>query len=233
VQSATSTSLRLYHCPQARSFRPLWTLEELSLPYELVVLPFPPRVRAREYLAINPLGTVPAFFDGDLSMTESVAICEYLAARYGPTPLALDVADPEYGCYLNWLHFGEATLTTALAIVLRYGQLEPLDRRVPQVVEDYTRWFYGRFRAVEAALKERKYLCCGRFTLADISVGFALMTADNLGLRERMAPEIGAYRTRLVERPAHRRAVQAGRRAEASGGVIAVRPELSRAALRP
>jgi glutathione S-transferase len=215
-------AIRLYHCPIARSFRPLWTLEEMELGYELVVLPFPPRVHAREYLSINPLGTVPAFFDGPLRMTESVAICEYLAARYGPTPLALGVEEPEYGAYLNWLYFGEATLTFPLAIVLRYTRLEPVERQVQQVVEDYTRWFFGRFRAVEAALETRDYLCGSRFTLADISVALAILTADHLGLRERMSPAVQAYWQRLTSRPAYRRTVDAGVRAEASGGTLVV-----------
>src|SRR6195952_5321649 len=78
----------LYHCAAARSFRPLWTLEELGLPYDLRMLPFPPRVLAREYLALNPLGTIPLLVDGNTRMTESAAISQYLVTRYGPTPLA-------------------------------------------------------------------------------------------------------------------------------------------------
>ena len=66
--------LTLYHCHDARSFRPLWTLEEMGLPYELKMLPFPPRVAAPDYLSVNPLGTIPTFFDGEMRMTESVAI---------------------------------------------------------------------------------------------------------------------------------------------------------------
>jgi glutathione S-transferase len=76
--------LTLYHCHDARSFRPLWTLEEMGLPYELKMLPFPPRAAAPDYLAVNPLGTVPTFFDGNMRMTESAAICQYLVTRYGP-----------------------------------------------------------------------------------------------------------------------------------------------------
>lgn len=165
--------IRLYHCPGARSFRVLWTLEEMNLPYELTVLPFPPRVHAREYLAINPLGTVPTMFDGELRMTESVAICQYLAERYGPTSLRVPAEDSQYGPYLNWLLFGEATLTAPLAVVIRYTEVEPPERRLKQAVEDWTRFFLGRLRAVEAALETRELLCCGRLTLADISVGLA------------------------------------------------------------
>ena len=76
------TAMILYHCIGARSFRPLWTMEELELDYELRILPFPPRQRQPEYLSLNPLGTVPLFIDGALSMTESVAICQYLFAPW-------------------------------------------------------------------------------------------------------------------------------------------------------
>ena len=61
--------ITLYHCSAARSFRPLWMLEELGLAYELKMLPFPPRVFAKDYLAINPLGTIPYLIDGDTRMS--------------------------------------------------------------------------------------------------------------------------------------------------------------------
>ena len=77
-------TMTLYHCINARSFRVLWMLEELGLPYELKVLPFPPRSRDEQYLEVNPLGTIPAFLDGDVWMSESAAICQYLAARHSP-----------------------------------------------------------------------------------------------------------------------------------------------------
>ena len=75
--------IELFHCVAARSFRPLWLLEELGLPYRLHVLPFSPRVHQRSFLDINPLGTVPFLVDGETRMSESAAMCEYLAAKYG------------------------------------------------------------------------------------------------------------------------------------------------------
>ncbi len=81
--------ITLYHCDGARSFRPLWMLEEMGLPYELKMLPFPPRVFAKEYLAINPLGTIPFMVDGETKMTELSGICYYLGSKYGPTPLVV------------------------------------------------------------------------------------------------------------------------------------------------
>ena len=67
--------LNLHHCVSARSFRPLWMLEELQLPYQLHMLPFPPRAKARWFLDENPLGTVPLLVQGDVRMTESAAMC--------------------------------------------------------------------------------------------------------------------------------------------------------------
>ena len=109
--------ITLYHCMSARSFRPLWMLEELGLPYELRMLPFPPRVLARSYLDLNPLGTVPLMIDGRTRMTESAAICQYLCALSAPTSLQVEPAEDDYGAYLNYLHFGEATLTFPLPLL--------------------------------------------------------------------------------------------------------------------
>jgi glutathione S-transferase len=201
--------ITLYHCTAARSFRPLWTLEELGLSYELKMLPFPPRVFAKSYLALNPLGTIPLLLDGDVRMTESAAIAQYLVTRYGPTPLAVGTDEPDYGAYLNWLHFGEATLTFPQTLVLRYTRLEPEERRNPQVATDYAKWFLGRLRAVEAAMSAREALCGGRFTAADISVGYALLLAERIGLAKDFAPGVAAYWQRLQARDGFRRAVKA------------------------
>ena len=208
--------ITLFHCLDARSFRALWTLEELGLPYQLNMLPFPPRVLAKEYLALNPLGTIPLLLDGDTRMTESAAICQYLATRYGPTPLAVEPGDAAFGAYLNWLHFGESTLTFPQTIVLRYSQLEAQERRLPQVVADYAKWFLARLRAVEAALGGESFLCAGRFTVADISVGYACMLAENLGFASSFQRATGDYLKRLEQRDAFQRAKSAQQDAAAS-----------------
>jgi glutathione S-transferase len=172
------------------------------------MLPFPPRVLAREYLALNPLGTVPLLLDGDVRMTESAAIAQYLVTRYGPTPLAVGVGESDYGAFLNWLHFGEATLTFPQTLVLRYTELEPEARRNPQVAADYAKWFLGRLRGVEAAVAKSDTVCAGRFTAADISVGYALLLADSLGLSRDFGPAVTAYWQRLQMRDGFRRAIE-------------------------
>jgi glutathione S-transferase len=202
-------SMRLYHCEDARSFRPLWMLEELERPYELVMLPFPPRIHRRDYLQVNPLGTVPFFVHGDLTMTESSAVCHYLVDINAPTLLRVDAAEPDYGRYLNWLYFGEATLTFPQAIVLRYTSLEPLERRQPQVATDYAVWFKARLSAVERALADgRLHLCAERFTAADVSVGYALKLAARRGFDFDKLDHTRRYWHRLEQRDGYRRAMQ-------------------------
>lgn len=212
--------IKLYHCMSARSFRALWALEELGLDYELMMLPFPPRMFKKEYLGINPLGTIPAFFDGDTFMTESSAIAQYLAERYGQGKLNIPVDDARYGAYLNWLHFGEATLTFPQTLVLRYTRLEPEERRVSQVAEDYKKWFLGRLRGVEASLeKTSPWILGDTFTTADISVAYALMLAENLNMENEFGPNIRAYWERVQQRDAFKRALESQEEAATAQGI--------------
>lgn len=213
--------MTLYHCMSARSFRPLWMLEELNLAYELHMLPFPPRQLAKTFLDINPLGTVPAFADGGVLMTESAAICQYLAARHSPAGMNVGADEPDFARYLNYLHFGEATLTFPQTLVLRYGRFEPPERQQPQVAQGYAKWFLARLRTLEPYLAQHAYLCGGRFTAADVSVGYALFLAQFLGLTEQFTPAVMAYWERLRERPGFQRALQAQQRAALEQGVSA------------
>jgi glutathione S-transferase len=211
--------ITLYHCYDARSFRPLWTMEELGLDYELKMLPFPPRVLAKDYLQINPLGTIPTLVDGETKMTESAAMIEYLIARYGPGDIGVAPGDPAFGAYLNWLHHGEATLTFPQTIVLRYSRLEPPERRIPQAAEDYGKWFLARLRLADAAVSERTWLLGERFTGGDISVGYALLLARSLGLDERFTPAIKDYWARLQARDGFQRAKARQKREALAQGV--------------
>lgn len=168
-------------------------------------MPFPPRVHAREYVKENPLGTVPLFIDGETRMTESAAICQYLAARYGAGILDVPVNDAAYPAYLNFLHFGEATLTFPQTLILRYTHFETAERRQPQVAADYTKWFLARLRTLEKHLHQHEFLCGDRFTAADISVGYALLLAEHLGLGSQFSPAVAAYWQRLKGRPGFER----------------------------
>src|SRR6201989_1524871 len=177
------------------------------------MLPFPPRVFAKESLALNPLGTIPFMVDGETKMTESSGICHYLGIKHGPTPLMVGENEAAYGAFLNWMYFSDATLTFPQTLVLRYSRMEPEERRSPQVATDYAKWFFGRLRAVEAAMFGVEALCAGRFTAVDIVIGYALRLADTIGLAKDFGPNVAAYWGRLQEREAYQRAVAAERQA--------------------
>jgi glutathione S-transferase len=216
--------IKLWHSADARSFRPLWMLEEMQLPYELVLLPFPPRVRQPDYLEVNPLGTIPYFVDssgpripGAASdghiLTESSGILHWLAERHGPTPLAVGTHEPDFAAYVNFLFQSDATFTFPQTLVLRYRVLEPPERRLPQAADDYARWFLSRMRWVESRLADgregkgcREWLVAGRFTAADIAVGYACLLADNLGLEPNLGPHTRAWWARCQARDGYRRA---------------------------
>lgn len=215
--------ITLYHCADARSFRPLWALEELGLDYDLRMLPFPPRFLAREYLQENPLGTIPLLVDGETRMTESSAIVEYLSRKYGAgSGLAVEPDETGFGAWLNALHFGEATLTFPQTLVLRYTRLEPKERRQPQVAEDYAKWFLARLRGLEAIVSQAEFVAAGRFTAGDISVSYALLLACSLGMEDQFPPAVAAYWGRMQQREGFKAAKAAQLKASAEQGLTAV-----------
>lgn len=198
--------MRLYHCDNSRSFRALWALEEVGATYELISLRFPPRETCPDYLGVNPLGTVPFLVDGEVQMTESAAICQYLADRYGGGRLTIAPEDRRYGDYLNALHYGEATLTVPQAVYLRYALFEPEARRSRQVSEDYRAWFHHRLRWLDLILSRGPFVAGEDFTIADISTGYALMLARHFGLDDAISERQAEYYRTLIARPAWGRA---------------------------
>lgn len=190
----------LYHCGDARSLRCLWAAEETGFALDLRMLPFPPRVFAKDYKDINPLGTVPGWLEDGAVLTESAAICERIAAG---TVLEVRPDEPDHWPYRNWLHRSDATLTFPLTIVLRYTRLEPAERRPAQAVDDYAGFFAGRARSIEESLSDgREWLCAGRFTIADICVSYAAFLAQTLGLRDSLGEATQAWLDRCMARPA-------------------------------
>ena len=175
---------KLWHCHNARSLRPLWAMAEMGIDYELIELPFPPRVFQKDFLGTNVLGTVPYFEDGEISMTESSGILQYLVERQRLNgvsvqwDLGLKSSHPEFADYLNWLFHSDATLTFPQTIVMRYTRLEPEERKLPQAVEDYAKWFIARLRRLDAHIAKREFLCDNRFNVADIAIGYALYFGD-------------------------------------------------------
>lgn len=195
--------MKIYHAPRSRSLRVLWAAEELGVPYETAAASF-----ARpdpEFLAANPAGTLPAMVDGEVVMTESVAIMMYLASRHGPTPLAVEPGDRRYPDYLQFLLFGEASLAAPLNAVVGTKFMAPEDQKQNFTVDIITRSFHRRLGLVERQLQRGDYMAGDDFTLADISVGYALGLADMLELGD-VSDAIKAYAKRLTARPAYQRA---------------------------
>ncbi|MDC0392660.1 glutathione S-transferase family protein [Gammaproteobacteria bacterium] len=192
--------LKIYGTQNSRAMRPIWTAEEMGLEYELVMMPFPPRVFHKEYLEINMLGTVPYLTDGDIKMTESVAMAQYLVEKYGPTDLRVMPDEKDYPNYLNWLHHADATLTFPQTVVLRYKYQEP--GVADAAIEGYSRWFVSRLKLLESELENKTYLCSNRFTIADICVSYAINLADVLGIKEAFKPNITRWTSMLFEREA-------------------------------
>lgn len=205
----------LYTCARSRGLRATWAAKEAGVAIDLRILPFPPRFLAPEYMAINPLGTVPLLVDGDSRLSESCAIAHYLATRGGYTPLAIAPGERDYAEYCDYTYHADATITFPQTVYMRFCLFEK-DKGLQAAGEAYAKWFHKRLIKIEQRLEGREYLCADRFTVADICVGYALILAESVGLDEGVPQSLKDYRARLTARPAYIRAFEreeAGRKA--------------------
>lgn len=193
-----STMLTLYTNPRSRGRIARWMLEEVGQPYDTVVVPYGPPMKAPEYLALNPMGKVPTLVHGDTVVTETPAILAYLADAFPAAGLAPPLA--ERGAYYRWLFFAagpmEAAVTDqALGVKVEAKQQGFVGYGSAQLTED----------TLAAALAGRTFIAGDRFSAADLylcaKLDFAL-AFGNLPKR----PEFLAYCAAHAERPAKRRA---------------------------
>ncbi|MDG1948191.1 MAG: glutathione S-transferase family protein [SAR86 cluster bacterium] len=196
-------TIKIYSCAGSRGMRPIWTAEEMGLDYEVEMMPFPPRFLHKEFMDINILGTVPYMIDGEVHMTESVAMSQYMVDRYGPSDLKVNTNEDDYGNYLNWLSHSDATLTFPQTVFLRYTFQEI--GVADEAADGYKRWFIARLKLLEKSLNTREYLCSNRFTIADICVSYALFLAKSLGIDEAFKPNITRWTNMLFERDAFKK----------------------------
>ena len=197
--------IKIYSCNDSRGVRPMWTAEEMGLEYESVMMPFPPRFFHKEFMDVNILGTIPYLIDGEVEMTESVAMCQYLVDLHGPTDLKVTSNEQDYHHFLNWLAHSDATLTFPQTVVLRYSLQEV--GVADKAAEGYRRWFVSRLKLLEKSLDAREYLCSNRFTIADICVSYAIYLAKTLQIEEALKPNIKRWSDMLFERPGFQRAI--------------------------
>jgi glutathione S-transferase len=192
--------LTLYHAAPSRSSIVHWMLEELGQPYDIHLVSFKKGENMKpEYLAINPMGKVPALRHGDTVITEGAAICAYLADEFPQAKLNIPVGDPRRGVYLKWLFFGPSCVEPAI-----------MEKRFPRK-EDPPRAAlgFGEYETVvdvlaKAAGAASPYLMGQQFTAADVVIGSGIRWGTIFGLLPQR-PEFAAYSARLAERPALQR----------------------------
>jgi glutathione S-transferase/3-isopropylmalate dehydratase len=194
---------------EGRGFRVVWLLEEMGLPYRLRDVDLLAGVENdSEFLAINPSGFIPALRDGAVTMVESIAIMEYLLARYGPTPLAPDAQDTAFPAYQQFLHLGEAGLAASVFFVSGARNIAPEAERDNWSARHALRTFTSRLALVTRRLAQAPFMAGDSFTAADISVGYALeMARKNIAFALGEAEQ--AYVARLRERAGYQRALAA------------------------
>ena len=193
---------------EGRGFRVVWLLEEMRLTYKLRPVDLLAGVENdAEFLAINPAGFIPAIQDGDVTMVESIAIMEYLMARYGPTPLAPAPEDPAFPAYQQFLHLGEAGLAASIYFVNVSRNLAPEAQRQNWGAGKALEVFESRLGLVTRQLARSPYLAGDAFTAADISVTYALELAQRGG-SVALGEAEQAYVARTSGREAYKRAMQ-------------------------
>lgn len=190
-----------YTNPWSRGGIVHWMLEELGQPYRMVVIEYGPPMKSPEYLAINPMGKVPAIRHGNTVVTEAAAICAYLAETF---PEAGLLPTPEgRGDYYRWLFFTAGPLEMALSLKSANFTLS---------AEQQMQFSCGSCETAVDTLAQavagRRYIAGDSFTAADIYVGSHIGWGMQFGTLDRR-PEFEAYWNGLKDRPAHRRTEEA------------------------
>ena len=193
-----TASLRFFFHPQSRARMVRWMLEECDAQYESIPLEFGTTMKAAAYLAVNPMGKVPALQHGDTVITESGAILAYLADLFPEKKLAPPVGHPDRGTYYRWLFFVAGPVEAAMTAKSQ-GQLNA------QTTEQALRAGYGRFddvvRSLQLAVDGKRYVCGNHFTAADLYLSAYI----GWGMQEGslpVLPELKAYAEPLLQRPA-------------------------------
>jgi glutathione S-transferase len=196
------TDLTLFHIAPSRSSIVHWMLEELGQPYELRVLDYKRgENRGPDYLAINPMGKVPALRHGDVVITEAAAICCYLADAFPEAGLNVPLLDRRRGPYLKWLFFGPSCLEPAV--------VDRMFKRADEAPRTALGWgdFQTVMNVLADALRPGPYLLGEQFTAADVVIGSGLRWGMAVkAIPER--PEFVVYVGRLEQRPALKRAIE-------------------------
>ncbi len=191
--------MKLYWAPRSRSFTALWLMEETGQPYERVLTDITTGAqKTPEYLAINPMGKVPALGDGDATLAEAAAICAYVAERYPQAGLAPAPGDPTRAKYLYWLFFSPGCIEPAIVQLATRIEMNPVAAG----------WGEAQrvFDVLDAALSKGPWILGQTFSAADIVIGSGLNYAVRMFKMVPTRPSFDAYLDRCAARPAFQRA---------------------------
>ena len=195
-------SITFYTNPMSRGRIVRWMLEEIGHPYETVVLDYASGMKSPDYLAINPMGKVPAIRHGDTVVTEGAAICAYLADMFPDAGLAPPSGNERRGPYYRWLFFAAGPVEAAVT-AKSLGLLAPPDKK--------SMAGYGSFEdtidALETAVRDGPYICGDQFTAADVYVGSQIGWGMMFGTMDKR-PAFEEYFARISSRPAAVRAAE-------------------------
>ena len=195
--------MKLFWAPQTRSQRAIWMLEEAGVDYEMerIELSSPDRADSAEFLAASPMGKVPAIVDGDVLMSESAAICIYVADRYATGTLAPAADDAQRGKFLYWTMYTPAVVEPAMS------------EKFNNVEGNRYRSGWGDFDLMietwDSALEGKHWVLGDQFTAADVMLGSSAIFLRMFN----MLPEsknLDAYADRCLARPANQRALEKG-----------------------
>lgn len=201
---AVQDGICLYFFPGTRAVRARWMLEELGLPYELRLVDLHQGAHKRdEYLAIHPLGKVPALKIGKTVLFESLAICLYLADYYPQSALAPEIASPDRAEYYKWMAFSTGTLEPA--IIEQSRRRKSLESGVNYIdMGPALTPFKQAMAYIDNTLASRMFLLGNNFTAADLMIGSLLIWADGMELLTDF-PHAKTWVDRLRHRPAYQR----------------------------
>ena len=192
--------MKLYEFPPTRSIRVRWTLQELGLPFEsITVNMIAGEHKSPEFLRVNPAGKLPVLFDGDLKLTESLAIVIYLGEKYiekGFVPKDLG----QRAEMNKWLLFAATELEQPLWRIARNTSVYPEDKRIPADVPRAGEDFASMAAVLEEHLKGRQFLVGNTVTIADFVMAYTLDWANEAQLLDGF-PHSRAYMTKMYERP--------------------------------
>ncbi len=199
--------MKLYFAPNSRAVRTAWLLFELGLDFDIERFQLGDKaMRTEAFKTVNPNGRVPVLEDGEVRISESTAIAQFLIARHGDGKLAPPVSSPDFPVYLQWLHYGEGMIMSPVNNFVVETMFLPPERRSEEHAARALRLIGRVLAAVDSHMEGREYLV-GNFTAADTITGHACVVNERLGVDLSPMPHLKAYVDRLHARPALQKAL--------------------------